>query len=538
MIGLNVDEGRPGATRARHALEELALMAGFPAADGPPGVTVTYDGAALGRGTAPAEVVVPVAEGHVARDVEPETWAGDGGAPIPILYRAAPPEGEVLARTASGEPLLVLIGGRVHVGFDVAAAADYYMNGRGEVGWPRDKCGRPELAGAPAWRRGEKAVAAVNGYAALLARAVEAACEATGVPALRFRYWPGGAPFAAALSHDVDRLRGPGRREMLRASLRRTPGMARAQYRLGDIIRGSFAYEPLAALFEAERDAAGASTFFFGALPRGPMDYAYELAEVAPLVREAAAAGREVGLHSSYYTCESAEMLSRERELLAEALGGEVGGVRGHYLRLGGPAGWAAVAAAGFSYDASFGFASGLGWRGGAALPYRPYDGVAEGAYDFVEISPAVMDGTLFQYKCLGAEDALAATLGVVDEAARRGGACSLLWHYRAFRGGAFPAWGDVYGRAVSYMLEAGAVPMTHRAIAERYRLNRAIVCRVSAATGTCDITLPPATPDDVVFELPAGWRLAAGDVRAAGDGTFRLPPGATSVKIQLIREE
>ena len=533
MIGLDVGDCRLGAARARHVLAELAVMAGLPRAAGPPAATLAY-----GRLEPPPgpKVVIPAEAEHVAREVPPEVWRDDG-VDVPILYRASMPKGEVLARTAGGDPLVVRAGGAVYLGFDVAAAADYYLNGRGEVGWPRDRCDRPALAGAPPWRREAVGVAVVSRYAKLLSLAVEAACEAAAVPVPRYRYWPEGAPFAAALSHDVDRLRGPTRREVLRSWLRPSPSGARARYKLRDFVRGAVTLEPMPAIWEAEEGAGGASTFFLGASRRGPMDYAYELDEATPLIRELAARGREVALHSSFYTNADGRALAEERDLLARAAGGEVAGVRGHYLRLGGETGWQAVEGAGFEYDASFGFAGEVGWRGGAALPYRPFDGVAERAHGFVEIPPAAMDGALFQYKRLGGEEALSVALQVVDEAAACGGVCSLIWHYRAFRGGAFPAWGDVFARAVSYILEAGGRALTHREIAARYRLNAAIAARRPSKDGTVEITLPPGAPGDVVFDVPAGWKVAGGDVLALTSRSFKVPPGVRAVEVTFARE-
>lgn len=531
MIGIHVGECGLGTARARHVLAELALMAGLPRADGPPAVTLAH-----GRGELPPgpRVVIPCEAEHVARETPPDVWR-DGDAEVPILYRSRAPKGDVVARAEGGEPMVVRKGEEVHVAFDVAAAADYYLNGRGEVGWPRDRCGRPDLRGAPPWRRESVAVAVVNRYARLLARAVEAACEAAGTPLLRFRYWPDGAPFAAALSHDVDRLRGPTRREVLRSWLRPSPSGAQARYRSRDFVRGPVALEPMPAIREAEEAAGGASTFFVGSARRGPMDFAYDFDDVAGLIGEIKAAGREVGLHGSYYADGAA--LREERGLLAGATGREVAGVRGHYLRLGGDEGWRAVEAAAFAYDASFGFANEVGLRAGAALPYRPFDGDGEKPHDFVEIPPAVMDGALFQYKRLGPGQALAATLRLVGEAAACGGLCSLIWHYRAFRGGTFPEWGTVFADVVAHILGTGGLALTHRDVAARYRLNAALKARAPAADGSCEIILPAGVPGDVVFEIPEGWKLARGDVRALSPRAFAVPAGVRAAAVTFARE-
>jgi len=528
VIRLDVGECRLGAARARHVLGELAVMAGLPRAEGRPAVTLAYGSAAGGAGP---RVVIPADAEHVAREVAPEVWR-EGDVDVPVLFRAETPAGEPLTRTASGEPLLTRAGSAVYLSFDVVAAADYYLNGRGEVGWPRDAHGRPDLSGAPPWRRETAAVAAVNRYARLLGRAVEAACEAAAVPLLRFRYWPDGAPFAVAASHDVDRLRAPTRGEMLRAWLRPGRGGARARYRWADILRGAVTFDPLPAIREAEEAVGGSATFFVGARRRGPLDFAYDVEEVTALLGALPEAVCEVGLHGSYYTCDDGGALAQERDALAAAAGRDVAGVRGHYLRLGGEAGWRAVAAAGFAYDASFGYADELGWRAGAALPYRPFEAERGAPYGFVEVPPGVMDGTIFQYKRLSGDAAVAAALRLVDEAAACGGLCPLIWHYRAFEGGIFPAWGAVYRRIIDHVAAAGGIALRHEDVAARYRLNSEIAARGPAADGSYEILLPPGAPGDVVFDVSEGWKVTGGDARILSARTFVVGAGGGAVTL------
>ena len=145
MIGVDVGECRLGAARARHVLQELAVMAGLPRAEGRPAVRLSYGRGPAGEGPC---VVIPAEAEHVAREVAPEVWR-EGDVDVPLLYRAATPPGEALLHTAAGEPLITRLGAAVYLAFDVVAAADYYLQGRGEVGWPRDRCGRPDLGGAP-----------------------------------------------------------------------------------------------------------------------------------------------------------------------------------------------------------------------------------------------------------------------------------------------------------------------------------------------------------------------------------------------------
>jgi len=531
VIGFDVGPCELGAARARHALAEVAVMAGVPAARDDVGLRVAYGA----RTRDDAAVVIPHETAHVPRDVEPDGWGADGG-DVPLLFAAGVPEGDVVAASREGHPLLVRAGRQVYLGFDLVRAADYYLNAGGEVGWPRDAAERPLLAGAPAWRRKTVGVAVVNRYAALFARALALAADAADVPLLRFKYWPGGAPFALALSHDVDRLRAPGRRETLRAMLRGGRRGPRAGYTLSHLLAGAVTFKPWPAIRAAEEAAGGVSTFFIGAVRRGPNDYTYDLAEAAPVVAEVAAAGREVALHASYYAADAAA-LRQERDALAAVIGADVAGVRGHYLRLAGEPGWSAVGGAAFGYDASFGFAGDAGWRGGAALPYRPFAAADDRPYGFTLVPLAVMDGTLFQHRGLDAGAAFALARGIVDQAAAVGGVATLNWHYRAFPGGAFPAWGETFRRLVEHAVAAGGLPLTHAAVAARYRLNAALAVRRGAGAYAYELISPPPAPGDVVWEVPPGWRVAEGDVRTVTPRSFVAPGGGRTVKVSFARE-
>jgi len=528
LIGFDVGPCDIGAPRARHALTQLALM---PRAEGEPLVVVAHGRTA--RPTPGPRVVIPHMTPHVPRDVTPEMF-DDAGVDVPVMYPAAVPEGEVLAAGSEGHPLLVRSGDKVHFGFDVVRAADYYLNGRGEVGWARDGDGRPLLESAPLWRRETVGVAVVNRYARLLARACEAAARDAPYPFLRFRWWPHGAHFALALSHDVDRLFAPPRGDMLRAMLRPRRGGPRASYTLRDILRGAALLQPLPAIIAVEEVAGGLSTFFVGAERQGPLDYDYDLAGAARLVGDLTGAGREVALHSSYYTVAEGQALKRQRGALAERSGNPVAGVRGHYLRLAAEPAWSAIAEAGFAYDASFGHPAHPGWRGGAALPWRPFAAADEKPYDFTLVPLAVMDGTLFQYHALSKNAAFRAARDLIDEAAAVGGVATLNWHYRAFKGGVFPMWGQVYKRIVGYALTRGAQPMTHAAVAARYAFNAGIAAR-GRGDGEYELTLR-AGGEDVMFDIPTGWRLTGGDVAASDEGVFLIRGGAGRTVARFTR--
>src|SRR5207302_692039 len=133
-------------------------------------------------------------------------------------------------------------------------------------------------------------------------------------------------------------------------------------------------HENLEDIVRLERDAKARSTFFL--LVRHahrwdgthPAHYQRRL----PALARSLAAKAEVGLHASTAARDAAS-LREERERLMELTGTTVRGVRFHNLR-GGYVALPDVAAAGFDYDSSLGFAEEPGFPAGIARPFRPYD--------------------------------------------------------------------------------------------------------------------------------------------------------------------
>lgn len=274
---------------------------------------------------------------------------------------------------------------------------------------------------------------AVDGYRAWLASALRAAgAEVPG------RRW-GAAPWAVALTHDVDAM---GRaRSALGALARGRPDVALLRAWARDPRRASV--EALASL--ARRHGATA-TFFWKGGASSREDVAYRLD--AALLRPLAADGFEAGLHPSYHAHAHAARLAAERDAVARAAGGAPVAVRSHFLRWHEPGTAAASLAAGLRVDSTLGFAEAPGFRRGTATPFRLWDAAAGRPRDLWEVPLAVMDTSLFTH--LGLSDAAAAErLDAVLSAARAvGGVAVVLWHPAL---DADPAWArrlDILDRA------------------------------------------------------------------------------------------
>ena len=263
--------------------------------------------------------------------------------------------------------------------------------------------------------------------------------------------WPEKRPFALFLSHDIDQIHD---REMFRVladlnHIRRVwtcgergdSGLAARR-----VARALFAPKPaeqdFRTILELEARHGFRSTFFVLHDPywsrNGPRYRlsSPELRRIADLIR---AAGGEIGLHGGVQRLDRTELYRESRAALHEALGGEILGIRNHLLRFSGPATWAAQAAAGFQYDATFGYADRLGPREGRLFPFFPDN------QSILELPLTVMDVVLFRNLGLAGEAALEAAWQAIAPVIQAGGLVTLLWHNNYFNEPEYRDWQWTY---------------------------------------------------------------------------------------------
>ena len=181
--------------------------------------------------------------------------------------------------------------------------------------------------------------------------------------------------------------------------------------------------------------------------------------------------GGEVGLHGSYSAAEDMERLRGEKEVL-ELLAGPVAGQRFHYLRLGPRPGGAEpqrLAEYRFRYDSTLGFPDAVGFRGGIAQPFRPWDVEADAPSQLVEVPLAAMDVTLAEERYLGlaAPEAERRLTGLLDWAAEHGGGFAVLWHSERFDPATTRGWDRLYSRFIQAVQARGGVCLTAGELAE-----------------------------------------------------------------------
>ncbi|HRS17174.1 MAG TPA: polysaccharide deacetylase family protein [Thermoanaerobaculaceae bacterium] len=271
--------------------------------------------------------------------------------------------------------------------------------------------------------------------------------------------WPNGAPFALFLSHDIDQIHD---REMWRIladvnHIRRiVVGGETGSARLAAcrVARALFEPKPatqdFATILEIEARWGFRSTFFvlhdhywkrYGARFR---IHHPEMRQIAQMILEA---GCEIALHGGFYRFNDPDGYRESRLALEEAFGTRVVGIRNHLLRWTERETWAAQAAAGFSYDATFGRNDTLGPRDGAWRPFWAVAPTPSGGDGLVELPLTVMDSTLFRHLGLGGEAALDRAWASIVPVIESGGLVTLSWHNNYFNEPEYWDWQWVYER-------------------------------------------------------------------------------------------
>ncbi len=292
-----------------------------------------------------------------------------------------------------------------------------------------------------------------------------------------------GAPFAVALTHDVDVPRRWTRIGLRGGAARIKGALARREARVAvsearalatvpvHVVRRTDPWWTFERVTSEERERGARSTFFLlaahGHRADGPAPASYERLRprLAATIR---AGGAEVGLHGSFTAADDLDRLAREKARLEELVG-PVAGQRYHYLRVFPDRNLAPLARLGFRYDASLGFADAPGFRAGLAQPFRPWDWTHDRPSELVEIPLAVMDVTLGERRYLGlsAGEAERRLAPLLDAAAERGGGFAILWHNAWFDARSFPGWGELYFRLIEGVQERGGVCLSAGELAE-----------------------------------------------------------------------
>lgn len=149
--------------------------------------------------------------------------------------------------------------------------------------------------------------------------------------------------------------------------------------------------------------------------------------------------GWEVGLHGSYNSYKSIDLLKYEKQKLEEIIQQKIIGIRQHYLNLNIPETWQLQKEVGFKYDASYGKKRGVGFIDEHNNPF------IEKNNNMVVIPLTLMEANLMSTVNNNIDLALKIIRDLYDEAQKNNSTLVFLWHQRYFNEKEFPGYLKLY---------------------------------------------------------------------------------------------
>lgn len=298
--------------------------------------------------------------------------------------------------------------------------------------------------------------------------------------------WPGGAPFAAMLSHDVDGIRHRCWRQLIRVSrlLISKESSWKAKLRHVMHMAAGFTHWPsqqdlISPWLEAEKARGVRSSFFVfptKVARRHFRDLTYRWDDVMPfegrltpvreVFRSIAARGWEVGIHGSISSAYAEGELARQRQDVEDALGLSVVSGRQHNLQFSAELTPDLIAASGLRVDCTLGSNRTVFFRTGTSYPHRLWSASKNCWLEVWEIPLILHDGALLRIDNLDmpSAEAFHFCTKVIERVARVRGVVSLLWHPENF---IKPKYFRLYEKLLDYLHSAGAWCATAKDLAE-----------------------------------------------------------------------
>jgi hypothetical protein len=425
----------------------------------------------------------------------------DGPTPAPLAqaianqwWIEAAGEGEVQVRRSALGRLAELC----------SAAAEQRSAAKDRFG--RVPPGENELVGS-----GVEGTAVVSRAAARLATvASEAAARR---PFRMLQPWPGGKRWAVALSHDLDAVDWwPAFTGLRLVELARKKEIGRALRVVGAAIRaapGKPTEAGVRELLGTEADAGVPATWFvlcgtptFATMRAGDLTYDPGGSLATRILERIAGAGHEIGLHGSFETADDGSRFRDQRGRLASLAGRAVAGVRQHYLRMRPATTPGQMAAAGFTYDSTFGFADRNGFRLGVA-DVVPAWSVEKGAPAGIELAPfAWMDRALSKYRGVEEPGAWVADgLRLATECRAVNGLWVGVWHPNLTPALGYPGAPDAYRRLLRALAAEDPHFGTLGEIVAWRSSRRAVRARAIAPDGSVAATASPSPGAELRLE-------------------------------------
>ncbi len=379
----------------------------------------------------------------------------------------------------------------------------------------RDKHGRVPASENPLVQAGLERTPVVSLVAAAFRLVVQAAAGRRVFRCLA--PWPAGKRWAVGFTHDVDVVSlwplftGLRLTELLaRGNVSGAAGVLRESMKA---VRGDPVLAGVRWILALEHELGVRSTWFVMAgvptaatLLKGDVTYRPESRRARRIIELLRGHDHEVALHGSFATMVDGDLMAAERARLEQVTGQPVTGIRQHFLRMRPGHTNRLMTAAGFSYDATYGFSDRNGFRLGLSDTVPGWDAQYGVAAALEEVPLAWMDRALSKYA--KEEDPLAWArdgLDLVHTARAQEGLWVGLWHpnLTAPLGfpGAFAALSDMVRNVMSQ--GAFAAPLAELV---SWRVARRSVCATTVSEdGRLELSADTAHGSPLVLEDGAG---------------------------------
>jgi hypothetical protein len=192
-------------------------------------------------------------------------------------------------------------------------------------------------------------------------------------------------------------------------------------------------------------------------LKRQDSTYRFDDKRIKGLFRLLKEHGCEIGLHGSTRSATDPTVMKDHRERLIVHSESVVTGIRQHRLIHNNIMTTRIQEQAGFTYDATMGFAEHEGFRHSFCLPFRLYDFEKEEMTTIWHIPLVVMDATLYIYRGLHPDHAFASVLDLVEECKKFNGIFTLLWHNGNFDEEDYPTGKQLFERILDEIQKQNA---------------------------------------------------------------------------------
>lgn len=232
--------------------------------------------------------------------------------------------------------------------------------------------------------------------------------------------WPGAAPLAVCLTHDVDNIERPWEHVMKTKDRFSPSDLSKARKGLLSL------YDNIELIAEKEAAEGFRSSFYF-------LSAHYPLDKVRGVASKLRKRGWEIGLHGDFGTHDSMPEMKRAIDRFWRGTGIHPRGLREHYLRFDFRKSWRVFETSRFQYDTTVGNTDALGFKLGLATPFHPPDEDWR-PMRLLELPLSLMDTTLWGYLKRTEEEGLEDVTKTMEVVERTEGLFTLLWHQEAVR--------------------------------------------------------------------------------------------------------